>query len=183
MWVSIGGACRAHLSMLSDPTEAALVEIEGAMNTWSVSATMAVPWFLTILAQAHGRLGRREQGLACIDDALSIVKQSRERLHLPFALQTKAELLLAGSTPDSSAAESILKESMQISREMNAQLPLLRAATRLARLWVEQGKAQEALKLLADCLGWFTEEFDAPDLQTAQALVDELKQPADADVG
>jgi hypothetical protein len=46
-----------------------------------------------------------------------------------------------------------------------------------------QGKAQEALKLLADCLGWFTEGFDAPDLQTAQALVDELKQPADADVG
>jgi hypothetical protein len=36
---------------------------------------------------------------------------------------------------------------------------------------------------LADCLGWFTEGFDAPDLQTAQALVDELKQPADADVG
>ena len=66
---------------------------------------------------------------------------------------------------------------------MNAPLPELRAARRLARLWVEQGKAEEALKLLTDCLNWFTEGFDAPDLQTAQALVDEPKQPVDADVG
>ena len=183
MWVSIGRACRGHLSMLSDPSEAALAEIEAAMNTWSESATLFVPWFLTLLAQAHGRLGRPERGLACLDDALSVIKQSEERLHLPGVLQTKAELLLAGSVPDPSAAESSLKQSMQISREMNAQLPQLRAATRLARLWVEQGKAKEAHKLLTDCLDWFTEGFDAPDLQTAQALVDELKQPADADVG
>jgi class 3 adenylate cyclase/tetratricopeptide (TPR) repeat protein len=183
MWELVGRACRGHLSMLSDPSEAALAEIEAAMKIWSASATLFKPWFLTMLAQAHGRLGRPERGLACLDDALSIIKQNKERLQLPFALQTKAELLLAGSTPDPSAAESILKESMQISREMNAHLPELRTATRLARLWVEQGKAQEALKLLTDCLDWFTEGFDAPDLQAAQALVDELKQPADADVG
>ena len=183
MWTSIGRACQGHLSMLSDPSEAALAEIESAMNTWSVSAKMFVPWFLSMLAQAHGRLDRPERGLACIDDALGIVRQSKERLHLPFALQTKAELLLSGSTPDPSAAESILKESMQISREMKAQLPELRAAIRLARLWKQQDKAKEALKLLTDCLDWFTEGFDAPDLQAAQALVDELNKPADADVG
>ena len=33
MWESIGGAFRGRLSMLSDPSEAALAEIEGAMNT------------------------------------------------------------------------------------------------------------------------------------------------------
>jgi len=183
MWESIGRACRGHLSMLSDPSEAALAEIETAMNSWSASATLFKPWFLTILAQAHGRLGRPERGLACLGDALSIVEQSKERLHLPGVLLTKVELLLAGSTPDPSTAESCLKESMQISREMNAHLPELRAATRLARLWGEQGKAKEALELLTDCLDWFTEGFDAPDMQAAQALVDELRQPADVDVG
>ena len=44
----------------------------------------------------------------------------------------------------------------------------------MARLWRDQGKRQEAHKLLAPVLGWFTEGFDTLDLMEAKALVDEL---------
>ena len=50
----------------------------------------------------------------------------------------------------------------------------LRAATRLARLWSDQGKRTEARDLLAPIYGWFTEGFDTPVLQDAKALLDEL---------
>jgi predicted ATPase len=50
----------------------------------------------------------------------------------------------------------------------------LRTATSLARLWQQQGKAQEAHDLLAPVYGWFTEGFDIADLQEAKALLDEL---------
>jgi predicted ATPase len=50
----------------------------------------------------------------------------------------------------------------------------LRAATSLARLWVEQGKRARARDLLAPIYGWFTEGFETPDLKDAKALLDQL---------
>jgi hypothetical protein len=44
----------------------------------------------------------------------------------------------------------------------------------LARLWCEQGKAQQSDDLLAPVYGWFTEGFDALDLKEAKALLDVL---------
>ena len=50
----------------------------------------------------------------------------------------------------------------------------LRAALSMARLWRDQGKRQEAHKLLATVFSWFTEGFDTLDLKEARALLDEL---------
>jgi hypothetical protein len=38
----------------------------------------------------------------------------------------------------------------------------------------DQGKREEARKLLAPVYGWFTEGFDTRDLKEAKALLDEL---------
>jgi predicted ATPase len=40
----------------------------------------------------------------------------------------------------------------------------------LSRLWQQQGKRDEAHKLLAPVYGWFTEGFETADLQEAKAL-------------
>jgi predicted ATPase len=45
----------------------------------------------------------------------------------------------------------------------------------LARLWLDQGKRDEARDLLAPVYGWFTEGFDTPDLKEAKTLLDELR--------
>ena len=50
----------------------------------------------------------------------------------------------------------------------------LRASTRLAGLWRDQGKRDEARDLLAPIYGWFTEGFDTLDLREATALLGEL---------
>jgi predicted ATPase len=46
----------------------------------------------------------------------------------------------------------------------------------LARLWRDQGKAQQAHELLAPVYGWFTEGFDTLDLKEAKALLDVLER-------
>ena len=44
----------------------------------------------------------------------------------------------------------------------------------MARLWRDQGKTQQARKLLAPVYGWFTEAFDTRDLKDAKALLVEM---------
>jgi predicted ATPase len=44
----------------------------------------------------------------------------------------------------------------------------------LSRLWQRQGKRSDAYRLLAPIYGWFTEGFEAADLQEAKALLEEL---------
>lgn len=44
----------------------------------------------------------------------------------------------------------------------------------LARLWQQQGKKQQARKLLAAIYAWFTEGFDTKNLQEAKALLEAL---------
>jgi predicted ATPase len=53
----------------------------------------------------------------------------------------------------------------------------MRAAIRMARLWRDQGKRDEARDLLTPVYGWFTEGFDTLDLKEAKALLDELAPP------
>jgi len=45
---------------------------------------------------------------------------------------------------------------------------------RMARLWRDQDKRDEARDLLAPVYGWFTEGFDTLDLKDAKALLEEL---------
>ena len=173
----IGAACRGHLTMDAAPCEGAMSEIETAKNSFVDAALPGVfsPWFLNLLAQSQSTLERPEESLASIELAISIAKKNNERLCLPDVLQTKAELILAGSQPDTSSAEMQLQQAIQIARDMNARLPELRAATGLARLWRTQDRAQEARALLQSSLAWFTEGFEAPALRDASNLVDELR--------
>jgi predicted ATPase len=50
----------------------------------------------------------------------------------------------------------------------------LRACTRIARVWRDRGKREQARQLLAPVYGRFTEGFDTLDLKEAKALLDEL---------
>ena len=52
--------------------------------------------------------------------------------------------------------------------------PRIYSAMRMAPLWRDQGKVQQARELLAPVYGWFTEGFDTRDLKEATALLEEL---------
>ena len=70
--------------------------------------------------------------------------------------------------------EACFQQALDIARRQEAKSLELRAAMSLSRLWQQQGKQDEAQVLLAPIYGWFTEGFDTPDLQEAQALLEEF---------
>ena len=86
--------------------------------------------------------------------------------------RVRGELLI--SVGDPTAAEAAFQQAIAVARRQQAKLWELRAATSLARLWRDEGKAAEARDLLAPVYSWFTEGFDTPVLQDAKALLDQL---------
>jgi predicted ATPase len=69
-------------------------------------------------------------------------------------------------------AEALFRRALSIARRQRAKSLELRAAMSLSRLCQKQGRAAEALPLLSECYGWFTEGFATKDLQEAKALLE-----------
>ena len=110
---------------------------------------------------------------AALAEAEMRMGQSGERWQEAEIYRLKGELTLSMEGADA-AAEQCFRTAIEVAREQQARSPELRAATSLARLWVEQGKRAEARDLLAPVYGWFTEGFDTADLKGAKVLLDEL---------
>jgi predicted ATPase len=84
------------------------------------------------------------------------------------------EIALMSLEPDAAKAEAYFERALAVARAQQAKSWELRAAMSMARLWRDQGKRQQARKLLAPVYGWFTEGFDTRDLKEAKALLEEL---------
>jgi predicted ATPase len=112
--------------------------------------------------------------LALLAEALAHVDTTGERSCAVEVYRLKGELLLRQVIPDAAQAETCLHQALDIARHQEATSWELRVVLSLSRLWQRQGKHAEAHQLLAESYGWFTEEFDAVDLQEAQALLEEL---------
>jgi len=66
------------------------------------------------------------------------------------------------------------QKAIEVAQKQHAKSLELRAMMSLARLWQSQGKRIEAHRMLSGVYSWFTEGFDAKDLQEAKALLAEL---------
>ena len=64
--------------------------------------------------------------------------------------------------------------AVNIAGEQSAKGAQLQAANSLGRLWLGQGKPQQAREMLAPVFSWFTEGFETRDLKEAKVLLDEL---------
>ncbi|OSI98396.1 hypothetical protein [Bradyrhizobium canariense] len=64
--------------------------------------------------------------------------------------------------------------AVDIAAAQSAKGAQLQAASSLGRLWLGQGKPQQAREMLAPVYCWFTEGFETRDLKMAKVLLDEL---------
>src|SRR5262249_16182884 len=106
---------------------------------------------------------------------LGRIEQSGARFFEAEVHRCHGDVLLAQGDQNAAEAEASYGRALDIARGQSARLWELRAATGLARLCRDHGKRQEAVALLAQVYGWFTEGFDTPDLQEAKVLLDELR--------
>jgi class 3 adenylate cyclase/predicted ATPase len=175
-WMAIGSLLRGWALAHQGREQEGITLINQGLNAFrGTGAEANQPYFLTLLAEAHGILGEREAGLAVLAEALTRVDTTGERWYEPEMYRLKGELLLQQHSDNQAEAGRFFHHALEVARSQQAKSFELRAATSLARLWQQQGKRNEARQVLGDVYSWFTEGFDTADLQDAKALLDALK--------
>ncbi len=172
-------------------TGEAIDVVRHVLADWhAIGSEAARPWFLGVLAEAHGKADQPEEGLTLLAEALTQVEQTGERFSEAELLRLRGELLLqqtrgnrTRAAPTSVAvamepafieAESSFRQAIDVARRQHAKSWELRAVTSLSRLLAERGRRAEAHAMLGEIYGWFTEGFDTADLKDAKALLEAL---------
>jgi predicted ATPase len=129
---------------------------------------------LSELAEALAHAGRIAEALALVEAG---IEQSEGGWLTPELLRLKGELLLLQSTPAAAeTAEDFFRQALDASRRQEALSWELRAATSLARLLRDRGRAADAVACLQPIYDRFTEGFGTADLIAAKQLLDELRR-------
>jgi predicted ATPase/class 3 adenylate cyclase len=137
----------------------------------STGATAYAPWYLSYMAKAHAQLGQLDDARRSIAEAMTAAEVTGEKWCEADIHRTAGEIALMAPDRDTAKAEAYFIRALSIARTQQARSFELRAATRLARLWHDQGKGRQARDLLAPVLGSFAEGFATADLIEAKSLL------------
>jgi predicted ATPase/DNA-binding winged helix-turn-helix (wHTH) protein len=123
--------------------------------------------FLRALAQGLVAIGDFDEAERIM--TASLVKADADGFgsDKPELLRVYAEIGLATSRFDLSAAEETLQKAVQLAESQQTYGWMLRAASSLGQIWAEQGRFCEATALLRPVYERFTEGFDTIDVRTA----------------
>ncbi len=174
-WKAQGMLLQGQLSALTGKASSAIETGSAGMAAYrSTGSTVWVSLHLASLARAYADLGKFDDARRSIREATSAIETTMERWWEAEVHRTAGEIALGASEPDTPRAQAYFERSLAVARAQHAKSWELRAAMSMARLWRDQGKPQQARKLLAPVYGWFTEGFDTLDLKEAKALLGQL---------
>jgi predicted ATPase len=174
-WMAIGSLQRGWALAQQGQAKEGITQInQGLIAIRATGAAAYQPYFLALLAEAHGTIEQPETGLKVLTEAMTLAETTGERWYEAEIYRLKGALLLQQNSDQHAEAETCYHKALEIARNQQAKSFELRTATSLARLWQSQGKRQEAYDLLASVYHWFTEGFDTADLQDAKVLLDAL---------
>ena len=140
--------------------EAGIAEMRRGITAFRATGCVyLIPFYLGLLAEHYGKIGRTERGLTLVAEALAAVERTGERWYEAELFRCRGELLL--SRDDAVEAEAAFQRALGIARYQAAKAIELRVATSLARLWQRQARYADGRQLL---------ERRAPGLTTAWQL-------------
>jgi predicted ATPase/class 3 adenylate cyclase len=170
-WIGLSRAIRGICAAALDASGSRLDEVKAALDEYQRAGyQLGITAQSVLLCPVLLLRNEPEAALEVIDHGLSIVSHNSERIFEAELYRLKARALLMRGAPDAEA-ESLLDQALRTARSQQARSLELRAATDLARLWINQGKRAEALDVLASIHGRFTEGFGTRDLKEAKAVL------------
>ncbi|HXW84367.1 MAG TPA: zinc ribbon domain-containing protein [Candidatus Binataceae bacterium] len=165
------GWALAELGQLEEGIAETTQGIAGFRETGGVPRQQYV---IACFARSLARVGRTQESLALLNEALAHVERTGERVDLAEMLRLKSEVILTHDPSATDDAERDLRAAIDVSRAQGARWWELRTATSLARLLRDTNRRDQAHAMLSEIYNWFTEGFDAADLKEAAALLEEL---------
>jgi predicted ATPase len=198
-WKSASTIYRGWALACQEAVQEGLVSLREGIEAWQTAgAEIARPQFLVLLAETYALGGQIEDGLAAIQEGVTLASATGDQWAEAELWRLKGDLLLRGRTlsqrtkgkgketgveiPQSEfptllfmeEAESCFLQALDLARRQQAKSMELRIAIDLSRLWHQQGRSADAYQLLAGILSWFREGFGTRDLVAAKKLLEEL---------
>jgi predicted ATPase len=175
LWWAVGTILHGWALAMQGQEGAGLAEMhQGLAAELATRAKTLHAYFLGLMAERYGEVGRLKEGLDLLTEALTMMDTMEIRFYAAELYRLKGQLLLQQSSDNETEAESCFLKAISIAQNQSAKSWELRASTSLARLWQSQGKREEARELLEPVYGWFTEGFGTADLIDAKVLLGEL---------
>ncbi|WP_257462917.1 TOMM system kinase/cyclase fusion protein [Archangium lipolyticum] len=176
LWHAQGRILRGWALLESNRAEEGIADMLAGIAGWAeTGAEVHRAWSLTVLADAYRQVGRAQEGLAAISEALEVCQKNQDCIYEAESHRLHGELLLALAAPGAEArAEECFARALERARQQQARALELRAAMSAARLWKQRGEEARARRLLQDVLGAFSEGQDTRDLMEAAELLRQL---------
>ena len=173
LWLAGATIMRGWARSQQGRADDAIAEIRRGIDGWrATGAELGAPYYLGLLAEAYGIAGQPQKGLDAIVEALDSSARSGEAWWRAELWRIEAELRLMLATSDDGTSERRFLEAIELAGAQGARSLQLRAAASLFRYRTEHGTPpNEARRLLADALSWFTEGHGTADLKQAALLL------------
>jgi tetratricopeptide (TPR) repeat protein len=174
-WLGLSRAVRGVCAAMLDPSGSRFDEVKAALDEYQRAGyQLGITAQFVLICPTLLSRNKAEAALELIDHAFSIVSRNNERCFEAELYRLKARAMLMRGASDAEA-ESLLDQALRIARSQQARSLELRAATDLARLWMQQGKHVEALDVLTSIHSRLTEGFDTGDVKDAKAVLTQLQ--------
>jgi class 3 adenylate cyclase/tetratricopeptide (TPR) repeat protein len=174
-WLGLARAVRGICAAVLDASAGRLDEVKTALDEYQRAGyQLGVTAQFVLLCPALLLRNESEAALELIDHGLAIVSHNSERFFEAELYRLKARALLMRGAPNAEV-EALLDQALRTAHTQQARSLELRAATDLARLWMNQGKRAEARDVLSSIYGRFTEGFETLDLKEAKGTLVQLQ--------
>jgi DNA-binding winged helix-turn-helix (wHTH) protein/predicted ATPase len=148
---------------------------DGLASFQPMGARLWLPRYLALLADAHGKAGRTDEGLAVAAEALALIEETDEREYEAELHRLRAELTLPrrGRGRLLDEAEAHAEKAIAVARAQSAKLFELRATVTLCRIAQRRGDAHGAHERLAKLVDGFGEGAETVDVREARGVLAE----------
>ena len=171
-WGSLARISQGWCEVISEGKEASLATITSGLAFFDlIQQKLPLAYWKSYLVEACLEVGKLEEGLKVVDEALTLSSQNVDRMYHPELLRLKGDLLRLRE-PRGKASLELYRESVASARSTGALLLELRSAMSLAKHLSKHSK--EGRVALREVLGKFPEGLMFRDYLDATALQAEL---------
>jgi predicted ATPase/DNA-binding winged helix-turn-helix (wHTH) protein len=174
IWEACGRCFEAVWQMRAKGIATALPRLRTGLGKLRDCGFLApLTFFLAALAEALIESGERAEAAAVLEEGLQRCELHGDRWFWPELLRLKGQLLRSEGSVE--AAEDYLRQAIAGGRQQGALFWELRAATQLADLHCQSGRAREGVEVLQPVFQQFTDHSESPDLAAARKLLASMR--------
>jgi predicted ATPase len=175
-WLCAGRILQGWAMTMQGKAVAGIAAIkQGLREADAAGAAVIRPYYLGLLAEAAGYVGKTQDALDAVAEALATVQRTGERWYEAELYPLKAELSARHGRGDKAEVEESLERALATSREQQAGALELRAVLSLARLRLARGRPRdEVVRLLGPVHGRLIANGETADIEDATRLLEQL---------